>query len=204
MRWPLLLVSVSLEGPDGKRQLASIKPMYLIENKDPAAKEIRDVDTGVRSHEGRESKYAPFRRELIGAGEKVTVTWEQSIPRDFFEGVHESAASEAFIYWTRFTQAGHRWEVSYDPQARETSYRVAVEPPATIKKATPDSTASMKRRPRLVPLDADTWQIHPIEDRGGTLMQFPVLPIDCAVANVGDDVALPHDVEATRVSAIPT
>lgn len=37
--------------------------------------------------------------------------------------MHESAAFTAFLYWARFSREGVRWEVVYDPETRQNSYR---------------------------------------------------------------------------------
>jgi hypothetical protein len=105
---------------DGEhRRLVSVKPMYLIENKDPA-RSMRDVITGARTRDGSESHtFAEFQAPLIGAGEIVQFTARDSLPPPWFADVHESVAQFAFVYWVQFSDVdGVRWEVVYDPEKR--------------------------------------------------------------------------------------
>jgi hypothetical protein len=106
------------------RRLVAVRPTYLIENKE-AARSIRDVSTGVRTGDGsREHVFEEFQAPLIGAGETVQVIARESIPLDWLDGVHESVAQLAFLYWVRFSDAdGRRWMVVYDPETRRCDAR---------------------------------------------------------------------------------
>jgi hypothetical protein len=100
------------------RRLVSVRPTYLIENKD-AARSIRNVSTGARTRDGvHEHVFDEFHAPLIGAGETVQFMAEQSIPVEWLADVHESVAQAAFLYWIRFELDGRPWEVVYDPEAR--------------------------------------------------------------------------------------
>ena len=105
---------------EGKRKLTMVAPEYLIENQDPNLP-IRNVTTGVRTRDGRSHVFDAFYAQLIGAGRNAPVT-NVTVPEDFLEDVHESAAVTAFLYWARFTRQRVRWEVVYDPDTRQPSY----------------------------------------------------------------------------------
>jgi hypothetical protein len=99
-----------------------VKPRYLIENKAPMG--INDVTTGVRTRDGRTHRFDAYRAQLIGAGETSVVENVGSIPPDFLDGVHESAAFDAFLFWAEFTDRDRvRWELVYDPANQQTSWR---------------------------------------------------------------------------------
>ncbi len=111
---------------DGEhRRLVSIRPTYLIENKDPL-RSIRDVSTGSRTRDGaHEYVFAEFQAPLLGAGETAEFVARESLPVEWFEGVHESVAQLAFLYWLRFLDVdGRRWEVVYDPEERSCHARL--------------------------------------------------------------------------------
>jgi hypothetical protein len=122
--------SLSLHQPDGQeyRELETVRPRYLIENKEPLIG-IRDVTTGVRTRQGRSFTFTDFHAGLIGPRESACVENVGSMPGNFLRGVHESDAYTAFLYWARFTHNGRRWEVVYDPNTRRNSYSQV--PPAT-------------------------------------------------------------------------
>jgi hypothetical protein len=109
----------SHELSDGEyRRLVSVRPMYLIENKDPA-RAIRNVSMGARTRNGaHEHVFNEFHAPLIGAGETLQFMAEQSIPVEWLADVHESIAQAAFLYWIKFELDGRRWEVIYDPETR--------------------------------------------------------------------------------------
>ena len=93
----------------------------MIENK--GATSIRSVTTGVRTHDGREHEFSAYRVQLLGAKESSWVENVGGVPRDFLDGVHESAAVDGFIWWARFTAIdGKRWEVAYDAGSRDTTW----------------------------------------------------------------------------------
>jgi hypothetical protein len=106
------------------RRLVAVRPTYLIENKE-ATRSIRDVSTGVRTRDGSQKHvFDEFQAPLIGAGETVQFIAQESVPVDWLNGVHESVAQLAFLYWVRFSDAdGRRWEVVYDPEARRCDAR---------------------------------------------------------------------------------
>jgi len=111
---------------DGEhRRLVSVKPTYLIENKDPL-RSVTQVSTGSRTRDGaHEYVFAEFHAALLGAGETAPFVAQESLPVDWFEGVHESVAQLAFLYWIRFTDVdGRRWEVVYDPEERSCHARL--------------------------------------------------------------------------------
>jgi YD repeat-containing protein len=103
-------------------RLVRVEPRYPIENKGQTG--VWNVTTGVRTRDGREHEFVSYKAQLIGAGEISWVENVGSIPIDFLEGTHESAAFDAFLYWVRFTDAdGIAWEVVYDAEIRTTSHR---------------------------------------------------------------------------------
>jgi YD repeat-containing protein len=105
-------------------RLVAVKPRYLIENK--GANGVSDLTTGVRTRDDRTHRFEAYRAPLLGAGETSVVDNVGSIPRDFLDGVHESAAFDGFLFWAQFRdREGARWEVVYDPASRETSWREA-------------------------------------------------------------------------------
>lgn len=116
-------ISLTTPAGDQHRQLAVAQPHYLIENKDPAVG-IRDLRTGVRTRDGREHRFEAFQTGLLGPSETASVENVGSIPPELLEGVHESEAFEAFLYWARFTRERIRWEVVYDPKTRENTYSI--------------------------------------------------------------------------------
>lgn len=71
-------------------RLVAVRPRYLIENK--GANGVSDVTTGVRTRDGRTHRFESYRAPLLGAGETSVVDNVGSIPPDFLDGVHESAA----------------------------------------------------------------------------------------------------------------
>jgi len=110
------------EIPAGEHgRLIRVEPRYLIENKDPTVG-IRDVTTGVQTRDGRTHVFDSFFAALIAASSDALVENVGSIPMDFLDDVHESAAFTTFLYWTRFTRQGVRWEVVYDPESRRNTY----------------------------------------------------------------------------------
>jgi hypothetical protein len=149
--------SLSFDTSSEPRRLAAVEPRYLIENKE-ATEGIRDVVTGVRTRDGREHGFDAFRAGLIAAKETAIVENVGSIPHDFLEGVHESAAFSAFLYWARFTRAETRWEVVYDPETRENTY-------AQMPPARPELNARVRRRPEDASTHLDTVVI---ENAGDT------------------------------------
>lgn len=107
--------------PGEYRRLIRVEPRYPIENKGTTA--IRNVTSGVRTRDGRDSAFASYRAQLIGGGETSWVENVGSIPLDFLEETHESAAIDNFLFWARFTDSeGSVWEVVYDPQTRTTEW----------------------------------------------------------------------------------
>jgi hypothetical protein len=114
---------ISLHQPDGQehRELATVRPHYLIENKEPEIG-IRDVTTGVRTRQGRSFTFTDFYTGLIGPRETAPVDNVGSIPPEFLRGVHESKAFDAILWWARFTHNSRRTEVVYDPETRRNSY----------------------------------------------------------------------------------
>jgi len=108
--------------PNESPKLAVVEPRYLIENK--GATSVSDVTTGVRTRDGRVHTFERHRTQLLAAGESSVVTNVGSIPQDFLDGVPDSAAFEAFLFWAEFKdREGVRWEVVYDPASRETRWR---------------------------------------------------------------------------------
>lgn len=68
--------------------------------------------------------FVEFHAPLVGAGETVQFVANESLPIDWLDGVHESTAQEAFLYWIRFADKdGREWEVVYDPESRRCSAR---------------------------------------------------------------------------------
>ncbi len=105
-----------------KSRLTRVDPRYPIENK--GATGIWNVTTGVRTHDGREHAFEAYKAQLIGAGETSWVENVGSIPLDFLEGTHQSAAFDAYIFWARFTDAdGVDWEAAYDAGTRTMTYK---------------------------------------------------------------------------------
>jgi hypothetical protein len=106
-----------------KSKLVRVEPRYPIENKGPTG--IWNVTTGVRARDGREHVFEAYKAGLIGAGETSWVENVGSIPPDFLEGTHQSAAFDAYVYWARFRDAdGVEWEATYDAETRTILYSV--------------------------------------------------------------------------------
>lgn len=104
-----------------KRQLIYLEPRYPIENKGSSS--IRDVTTGVRTHDGREHEFDAYRAQLIGGGEVSWVEHVGSIPAGWLPEIHESVGADAFLYLARFTDSDRkRWEVTYEAQTRTTEW----------------------------------------------------------------------------------
>jgi hypothetical protein len=169
------------EGEHGK--LVRVEPRYLIENKDPAVG-IRDVTTGVRTRDGRVHIFDSFYAGLIGAGASAPVENVGSIPLDLLEGVHESEAYTAFVYWARFTRDKTRWEVRYDPSARKNSY-------AQIPMPEPALTARVQRR------NSNSYSLI-ITNSGNTRMENVecVLPAETSNWQLLTDVLASHPMRA--------
>jgi len=111
-------ISLTTPAGDQHRQLAVAQPHYLIENKDPL-RSVTQVSTGSRTRDGaHEYVFAEFHAPLLGAGETAPFVAQESLPVDWFEGVHESVAQLAFLYWIRFR------EVVYDPEERSCHARL--------------------------------------------------------------------------------
>ena len=78
----------------------------------------------MRTRDGRTHQLEGYRAQLLGAGESSVVDNVGTIPTDFLDGVHESAAFDAFLFWAQFSDRDRvRWEVVYDPASRETRWR---------------------------------------------------------------------------------
>ena len=74
-----------------------------------------------------------------------------------------------------------------------------------IRKPNAPATADPDvKRPRLAPLGGDSWRIGEIEERGGSVMHLPVMPIFCEVANIGEVAAVIAGVSAAASVGYPS
>ncbi len=176
-----------------KRKLVAVKPEYLIENKDPTVG-IRDVVTGVRTRDRQEHVFDSFFAGLIGADSQAPVADVGSIPGEWLDGVHESDAFTAFLYWARFTRQGVRWEVVYDPRTRRNSYSnpTPTNPglDARVRKSGEHSEVVVVVNSGDVPI-SEVEVDPPQTDSGWTLLTDALATYPIPVLEPGDDVAIP-------------
>jgi hypothetical protein len=102
-------------------RLSSLTIEYLIENKDTTA--IRDVTTGLRTADGQEIAFEPFRVQILGPNAAQPVAGFE-LPPEVYEGMTETNRADNFTYWARFKDVnGRSWEAIYEPRSRKLSYR---------------------------------------------------------------------------------
>jgi hypothetical protein len=104
-------------------RLKSLTISYLIENKGTTA--FREMSTGIRSSDGSQSHtHVACFVQILAPGETVEIG-DLSPPDEMWEGMIDEHRAANFFFWARFLDdRDRRWEATYDPHARQTSYRI--------------------------------------------------------------------------------
>jgi hypothetical protein len=103
------------------RYLEKLTIGYLIENKE-ANITVTDVETGVRRKDtDLDQHFGAFKAPALAPLEKTPVQGFE-VSHEFFDGLAEDDFQQVLRLWVRFTAPDRRrWEVTYDPVARDHS-----------------------------------------------------------------------------------